>query len=69
MEKPDFKDMQIAGAGMGGGVLGAGVAVGLRKQDAELKKMFDDAINAAIKDGTIEKLTTKWFKIKMIPQA
>ena len=69
MEKPDFKDMQIAGAGMGGGVLGAGVAVGLRKQDTDLKKMFDDAINAAIKDGTIEKLTTKWFKIKMIPQA
>ena len=69
MDKPEFKDMQIVGAGLGGEVLGVGVAVGLRKADAELKKMFDDAINGAIKDGTIEKLTAKWFKIKMIPQA
>jgi octopine/nopaline transport system substrate-binding protein len=69
MDKPEFKDMKIVGAGMGGGVLGVGVAVGLRKADADLKKMFDEAINAAIKDGTIERLTAKWFKIKMIPQA
>jgi octopine/nopaline transport system substrate-binding protein len=69
MDKPEFKNMQIVGAGMGGEVLGAGVAVGMRKADTELKKMFDEAINAAIKDGTIEKLTGKWFKIKMIPQA
>jgi octopine/nopaline transport system substrate-binding protein len=68
-EKPEFKDMIIAGAGLGGDVLGVGVAVGLRKGDAELKTMFDDAINGAIKDGTIEKLTGKWFKIKMIPQS
>jgi octopine/nopaline transport system substrate-binding protein len=68
MEKPEFKDMKIVGAGLGGEVLGVGVAVGMRKSDTELKKMFDDAINAAIKDGTIEKLTAKWFKIKMIPQ-
>jgi octopine/nopaline transport system substrate-binding protein len=69
MDKPEFKDMKIVGAGMGGGVLGVGVAVGLRKADADLKKLFDEAINAAIKDGTIEKLTATWFKIKMIPQA
>jgi octopine/nopaline transport system substrate-binding protein len=67
--KPDFKDMVIVGAGMGGEVLGVGVGVGLRKQDVELKKMFDDAINAAIQDGTIERMTAKWFKIKMIPQS
>ena len=69
MEKPEFKDMKIVGAGLGGEVLGVGVAVGMRKADTELKKMFDEAINAAIKDGTMEKLTSKWFKIKMIPQA
>jgi len=69
MEKPEFKDMKIVGAGLGGEVLGAGVAVGMRKADTELKKMFDEAIIAANKDGTIEKLTAKWFKIKMIPQA
>ena len=68
MEKPEFKDMTIAGAGLSGDVLGRGVAVGLRKADTELKDMFDKAINDAIKDGTIEKLTKKWFKLDMTPQ-
>ena len=52
--------MMIAGAGMARRASSArGVAVGLRKDDAELKKLFDDAIKAAIKDGTIEKLTAE----------
>src|ERR687890_1554051 len=59
-EKPEFKDMVIAGTGMRGGVLGRGVAVGMRKEDTELKKSFDEAIQAAIKDGTIKKLSEKW---------
>ncbi len=37
-EKPEFKDMVIAGTGMRGGVLGRGVAVGMRKYDTEFKK-------------------------------
>jgi octopine/nopaline transport system substrate-binding protein len=44
------------------------VAVGLRKDDADLKKAFDDAISAAIADGTIKTLTIKWFKIDLTPQ-
>jgi octopine/nopaline transport system substrate-binding protein len=68
-EKPEFKDMVIAGAALSGDVLGRGVAVGLRKGDGELKSMFDKAIQAAIADGTIQKLTQKWFKIDMTPQA
>jgi octopine/nopaline transport system substrate-binding protein len=68
MEKPEFKDMTIAGTGMRGDVLGRGVAVAMRKQDAELKALFDDAITAAIKDGTVEKLSQKWFKINATPQ-
>jgi octopine/nopaline transport system substrate-binding protein len=66
-EKPEFKDMVIAGTGMRGGVLGRGVAVGMRKEDTELKKSFDEAIQAAIKDGTIKKLSEKWFKIDITP--
>jgi octopine/nopaline transport system substrate-binding protein len=66
--KPEFKDMQIVGAGMSGDVLGAGVAVGMRKADAELKALFDKAINEAIADGSLAKLTAKWFKTKMTPQ-
>jgi len=69
VEKPDFKDMAIVGAGLSGDVLGRGVAVGMRKSDPELKALFDAAIAAAIADGTIAKLTEKWFKINMTPQS
>ncbi|MBB4039037.1 octopine/nopaline transport system substrate-binding protein [Microvirga flocculans] len=67
-EKPEFKDMVIAGGAVSGDVLGRGVAVGLRKEDTELKAMFDKAIQSAIDDGTVQKLTQKWFKIDMTPQ-
>ena len=68
-DKPEFKDMMIAGSGLSGDVLGRGVAVGLRKGDTELKALFDTAIAAAIADGTVQKLTEKWFKINMTPQS
>jgi octopine/nopaline transport system substrate-binding protein len=68
-EKAEFKDMVIAGAGVRGDVLGRGVAVGMRKEDAELKTLFDDAIKAVIADGTLKKLSEKWFKIDATPQA
>ncbi|QRM30633.1 lysine/arginine/ornithine ABC transporter substrate-binding protein [Microvirga sp. VF16] len=68
-EKPEFKDMVIAGGGVSGDVLGRGVAVGLRKDDTELKAMFDKAVQAAVDDGTIPKLTQKWFKVDMTPQS
>jgi octopine/nopaline transport system substrate-binding protein len=68
LDQPEFKDMMIAGGGVSGDVLGRGVAVGLRKGDTELKGMFDTAVQAAIQDGTIQKLTQKWFKVDMSPQ-
>ena len=67
--KPEFKDYVIVGPSITGGMLGAGVGVGLRKDDADLKKMFDDAIAAAIADGTTKKLSDKWFKIDTTPKA
>jgi octopine/nopaline transport system substrate-binding protein len=54
---------------MRGGVLGRGVAVGMRKDDAELKGLFDKAIQAAVADGTLSKLSQKWFKVDMTPQS
>ncbi len=68
-EKPEFKDMVIAGTGMRGDVLGRGVAVGMRKDDPELNALFDEAIKAVIADGTLKKLSEKWFKIDATPQA
>ncbi|WP_201835726.1 lysine/arginine/ornithine ABC transporter substrate-binding protein [Microvirga zambiensis] len=68
LEKPDFKDYAVAGPSLTGGLLGAGIAVGLRKDEADLKKAFDEAIQGAIKDGTIQKLSMKWFKTNITPQ-
>jgi octopine/nopaline transport system substrate-binding protein len=69
MDKPEFANMAIVGAGMSGGVLGRGVAVGLRKDESTLKIAFDTAIEAAVKDGTITKLTEKWFKVSLTPDS
>ena len=35
LDQPEFKDMMIAGGGVSGGVLGRGVAVAVRKDDAD----------------------------------
>jgi octopine/nopaline transport system substrate-binding protein len=69
LDKPEFKDYVMVGPSITGGLLGAGVGVGMRKGDAELKKGFEDAIKAAKADGTIKKLTEKWFKIDLTPRS
>lgn len=67
MQKPEFADMQIVGPGLSGGVLGRGVAVGLRKGEEELRDKFTAAIEAAIADGTVKALSEKWFGLDMTP--
>ncbi len=57
----------FAGAEFTGGPLGGGQSVGLRKEDTELKALFDEAINAAIADGSLSKLAIKWFKRDITP--
>lgn len=42
-------------------VLGEGAGIGLRKEDADLKKKIDDAIGAMHKDGTYDKIAKKYF--------
>lgn len=46
---------------------GAGIAVGFRKADAALRDMFDRAIAKAMSDGTLERLSLKWFGIDISP--
>ena len=62
LEKPDFKDYTLVGTRFSGDVFGRGVAVGMRKNQPELKKLFDGAIAAAIADGTMKTMSEKWFK-------
>lgn len=67
MQKPEFADMKIVGPGLSGGVLGRGVAVGLRKENDDLRDRFTKAIEAAKADGTIKALSEKWFGLDMTP--
>jgi octopine/nopaline transport system substrate-binding protein len=69
METPTGKDMTIVGPAFSGGILGLGVAAGIRKEDEDLKDAFDAAIQSAIADGTIKALSEKWFKVDMTPKA
>lgn len=59
--------LALAGPLMTGGVLGHGSGVGLRKGDTELKDLFDKAIGQAQADGTLRRLTLKWFKTDISP--
>lgn len=68
VEKPANADMTIVGPRFQGGFLGAGSSVGLRKSDPELKALFDDAITAAKADGTIKRLSEKWFGFDLTPR-
>ena len=63
----DGGDMVVVGPKLAGGLLGAGAGVGLRKSDADLKAMFNKAIEDAKKDGTIKALTIKWFGADLSP--
>lgn len=45
--------------------LGVGAAIGLRKEDADLKKAIDGALAAIIADGTYKKLEKKYFSFSI----
>ncbi|MBD9372732.1 transporter substrate-binding domain-containing protein [Rhizobium sp. ARZ01] len=68
LEKIGADQVVFAGTEFTGGPLGGGQSVGLRKADTELKSMFDEAINAAIADGTLSRLAIKWFKRDISPK-
>jgi len=42
-------------------MIGGGVGGGVRKDEADLKGKFDDALTALKKDGTVDELIAKWF--------
>lgn len=68
MQKPEFQgEFQIVGPGFTGGILGRGVGVGLRQEDEDLRAAFNEAIQAAAADGTIQELSQKWFGTDLTP--
>jgi octopine/nopaline transport system substrate-binding protein len=68
-EKPEFRGLGPVGPRVSGGVLGRGVAVGIRKADNDLVTMFNTAIQAALADGTVRRLSEQWFKVDMSPRS
>jgi len=55
------KSVVLTGPTFSGGAFGNGVGVGIRKDDTELLKKFNTAINKARKNGDISRIATKWF--------
>jgi len=55
------KPVVLVGPTFSGGAFGNGVGVGIRKDDADLLKRFNKAINIARKNGKISEIAIKWF--------
>ena len=68
MDAADGKDLVFTGPSVNGGLIGIGSGIGIRKSDADLKQLFDGAIQAATADGTISRLSVQWFKIDLTPR-
>lgn len=65
--KPENKDLAYTGPQIGGLVWGPGEAFGMRQADTDLIAMFNKAIGEAKADGTLQKLSQKWFKLNVVP--
>ena len=55
------KPVVLVGPTFSGVAFGNGVGVGIRKDDTDLLKRFNKAINTARKNGKISELAIKWF--------
>jgi octopine/nopaline transport system substrate-binding protein len=66
-EKPDATDLAVVGPRFIGGMFGAGTGLGIRKSDTDLTAKFNKALAEALADGTVKKLSEKWFKIDIAP--
>eukprot|EP01133_Synstelium_polycarpum_P009026 gene9026-10587_t len=69
MSKPENKGLAYTGPQIKGPIWGDGEGLGFRKSDPELKAKFDAALKEAIADGTVKKLSEKWFKVDLTPKS
>lgn len=61
LDSKDGATTALYGPMISGGLFGPGIGIGLRKQDTDLAERFNDAIKSANADGTLTKLSLKWF--------
>jgi octopine/nopaline transport system substrate-binding protein len=62
-QKEKGREFVIVGPGVRGGILGEGVAFGLRKGNGTLESKLNDALRAAGKEGLLASLSKQWFGI------
>lgn len=67
LNRPEFSDFTLAGPGFVGGIFGMGTGAGLRKTDTKLKEMMNAALDAAIADGTIKRISEQWVGTDVTP--
>lgn len=60
--------LKVVGPVLTGGSLGEGIGIGIRKEDRALAEMFSRAITAAIAEGTLSRLSRKWFGFDLSPK-
>jgi octopine/nopaline transport system substrate-binding protein len=68
LKAPGDATLAFSGPVIGGTVWGPGEGLALRKNETALVTKFDVAIKAALADGTVKKLSLKWFGIDVSPQ-
>ena len=66
LESRDGAMAVLYGPRISGGLFGPGVGIGLRKQDKELAEQFNEAIEAIEADGSLKKISLKWFGADLV---
>ncbi|WP_248802532.1 transporter substrate-binding domain-containing protein [Pseudomonas sp. MWU13-2100] len=67
LQNPENQAVRMVGPKIGGPIWGPGEALAFRKADGDLKARFNQALSAALADGTVKKLSEKWFKADIAP--
>ncbi|NLP60159.1 transporter substrate-binding domain-containing protein [Paraburkholderia sacchari] len=67
LQQPENKSLAFVGPKIGGTIWGPGEALAFRQNDGELKAKFDAALTAALADGTVKRLSQKWFSVNITP--
>ncbi len=57
----------FTGPEIAGTVWGAGMGFGIRKEDSDLKEMFNTALKKELDNGTVSELSKKWFDADISP--
>ena len=67
LDKKENAKLAFGGPRIGGEIWGEGEGFGFRKSDTDLKNKVDAALKAAIADGTVKRLSQKWFHTDLTP--